>query len=63
MVAKKKVCKRCRLFVDGSECPLCKTNQFSTLWQGRLNVLDANKSSIANKVEITANGEYAIKVR
>ncbi len=62
-MAKKKVCKKCRLFVDGNECPLCKGNQFSTLWQGRLNVLDANNSSIAKKVNITAKGEYSIKVR
>lgn len=60
---KKKVCKKCRLFVEGNECPICKGNQFSTNWQGRLNILDANKSIIANKVEITAKGEYAIKVR
>ena len=60
---KRKVCKKCKLFVEGNECPVCKGNQFSTNWQGRLNILDANKSIIANKVEITAKGEYAIKVR
>jgi len=60
---KKKVCKKCKYFVEGSECPVCKSNQFSTNWQGRLNVLDANKSTIANKIGITVKGEYAIKVR
>ena len=60
---KKKVCKKCKLFVEGSECPHCKGNQFSTNWQGRLNVLDANKSIIAKKIEIDIKGEYAIKVR
>lgn len=62
-MAKKKACKKCRIFVEGSECPLCKGNQLSTVWQGRLNILDSNKSSIADKVGITAKGEYAIKVR
>lgn len=60
---KKKVCKKCKLFVEGNECPICKGNQFSINWQGRLNILDANKSIIANKIGITSKGEYAIKVR
>ena len=60
---KKKVCKKCKLFVDGNTCPVCKANQFSSNWQGRLNILDANKSTIANKIGITIKGEYAIKVR
>ncbi len=60
---KKKVCKKCKLFVEGNECPLCKSNQFSTNWQGRLAILDANKSIIAKKIGITSKGEYAIKLR
>lgn len=60
---KKKVCKKCKLFVEGSECPVCKSNQFSTNWQGRLNILDANKSTISKNMKITVKGEYAIKVR
>lgn len=60
---KKKVCKKCKLFVEGNICPACKSNQFSTNWQGRLHILDSNKSVIANKIDITSKGEYAIKVR
>ena len=60
---KKKTCKKCKLFVEGNECPLCKGNQFSLSWQGRLHILDADKSPIAKKLEITSKGEYAIKVR
>ncbi len=60
---RKKVCKKCKIFVDGEECPLCKGNQFSTNWQGRMYILDANKSTIAQKISLTSHGEYAIKVR
>ena len=60
---KKKVCKKCKVFVDGDSCPLCKGNQFSINWQGRLYILDQSKSLIAEKTAITAKGEYAIKVR
>jgi len=59
----KKVCKKCRIFVKGDNCPVCKGNQFSTNWQGRINILDADKSMIAEKLGIKAKGEYAIKVR
>ena len=59
----KKVCKKCKIFVEGSECPLCKGNIFSESWKGRINVVDAEKSEIAKKISITSKGEYAIKVR
>lgn len=51
------------MFVEGNICPVCKSNQFSINWQGRLHVLDANKSTIAEKVDIKVKGEYAIKAR
>ena len=60
---KKKVCKSCKLFVEGDACPICKGKNFSTNWQGRIFILDANKSGIAQKIGATVKGEYAIKVR
>jgi DNA-directed RNA polymerase subunit E" len=62
-MAKKKVCKKCKMFYEGSECPGCHSNQFSTNWQGRINIIDPEKSDIAKKIGITKKGEYAIKVR
>lgn len=59
---KRKVCSRCKIFTEESECPLCKGNSFSTNWKGRLFVLDPEKSEIAKKLEINQKGEYAIKV-
>lgn len=60
---KKKACKRCRMFVEGTECPSCKGNQFTTNWKGRLSIVNAEESGIAKRVGLTVNGEYAIKVR
>lgn len=60
---KKKVCKRCKLFVEAAECPACRGNSFTTSWQGRINFLDKDKSMIARKLGVNADGEYAIKVR
>jgi RNA polymerase subunit RPABC4/transcription elongation factor Spt4 len=60
---KKKICKSCKLFVEGSECPICKGNQFLTNWKGRIAVVDADKSEIGKKIGIKSKGEYAIKAR
>ena len=62
-MAKKKSCKKCRLFVDGDECPSCHSANFTTSWQGRLYVTDVNGSEIAQKLGIKLKGEYAVKVR
>ncbi len=60
---KKKVCRECKIFVEGNVCPVCKGNQFSNNWQGRLHILDVNKSIVAKKIGLKVHGEYAIKVR
>ena len=60
---KRKVCKKCKLFVDENICPRCKGDQFSTNWQGRIAIIDVAKSKIAAKLGITERGEYAIKVK
>ena len=59
----KKVCKKCLVFVQGPECPICKGNQFSNNWQGRIAIVDAQKSEIAKKIGIDVKGEYALKAR
>lgn len=59
----RKVCKKCLVFVQGTECPLCKGNKFSTNWQGRVAIMDANKSKIAKEIDIEVKGEYALKAR
>lgn len=62
-MGKKKVCKLCRMFVEAEECPTCKSSNFSTNWQGRVFIIDPEKSRVAKEVGYTAQGEYAIKVR
>ena len=62
-MVKKKVCKKCKIFVDSGECPLCKGKSFTTNWQGRVTILDAKKSMIAEKIGTEKEGEYSIKSR
>jgi DNA-directed RNA polymerase subunit E" len=62
-MVKKKACKNCKVFVKGSECPLCKSTDFTTSWKGRVIVTNVEKSDIAKKMGIKVKGEYAIKTR
>lgn len=62
-MSKKKACKKCKMFVEGAQCPNCKGTSFSTVWQGRIQIIDPSKSRVAQEMKITEKGEYAIKVR
>ncbi len=62
-MAKEKACKKCKILVKGSNCPICKGNEFTNVWQGQINILDPNKSAIAEKMDIKVKGKYALKVR
>lgn len=62
-MTKKKVCRKCKLFYEGAECPACKDNQAATTWKGRIAIVSSEKSKIAKKMGITYSGEYAIKIR
>lgn len=62
-MAKKKCCKKCKIFFDGGECPICKGTNVSTNWQGRVYVTDAERSDIGKKIGAPIKGEYTIKCR
>lgn len=59
----KKVCKKCKYVYEGNQCPICKIENPAQSWQGRIFVLEPNKSMIAKNISIAMHGEYAIKVR
>lgn len=60
---KKKVCRTCKIFVEGDLCPICKKASFSQNWQGLLTIVDFKQSKVAEHMGFKANGEYCIKVR
>jgi len=59
----KKVCKECKLFVDEAVCPTCQGTVFTSLFQGKIAVIDPKHSEIAKRMSITYEGDYAIKVK
>ncbi|MEM4397658.1 MAG: transcription elongation factor subunit Spt4 [Candidatus Woesearchaeota archaeon] len=62
-MAKEKVCKNCKIFVESEHCPMCKEANFTNSYQGKLFILDANKSFVAQQINIKEKGKYAIKIR
>ncbi len=59
----RKVCKKCKIFVEKNVCPICHGNQFSNSWKGRIAVINSENSEIAKHIGIKVKREYAIKVR
>lgn len=47
---------------DDNVCPVCHSPTSKT-WQGYVIIQDPKKSRIARKMNITAGGKYALKVR
>ena len=56
-----KACKSC-YHITELVCPLCG-GELSKEWQGYLVILDHDRSLIAQKMGIKANGRFALKVR
>ncbi|MDD3398477.1 MAG: DNA-directed RNA polymerase subunit E [Candidatus Methanomethylophilaceae archaeon] len=57
-----RACKKCSLISDEDSCPRCG-EATSKEWQGYVVIVDHQKSDIAKKMGITANGKYALRVR
>lgn len=57
-----RACTNCHLITEDDACPRC-SSATSKDWVGMVCVADHEKSEIARKMGITANGNYALKVR
>lgn len=55
-------CKSCNFVSEMTVCPRC-AGETTKDWQGMVAIVDFEKSEIAKKMGITANGTYALKVR
>ncbi|MCL2509859.1 MAG: DNA-directed RNA polymerase, subunit E'' [Methanomassiliicoccaceae archaeon] len=57
-----RACKQCNFLTEFDTCPRCG-GQTSKEWQGFVAVVDFERSEIAKRMGIAANGRYALKVR
>jgi len=60
---KKKVCSKCRAFVEGDKCQICGGTDFIQTWKGRVFIINVEKSEVAKKGGFNKEGEYAIKIK
>jgi len=56
-----KACKNCHVIVESDICPNCSIPT-SKRWRGYVVIRDHAKSQIAEKMNITKPGKYALKV-
>lgn len=56
-----RACRDCKRIITGTVCPVCKTSNTTTNFQGVMIIFDAS-SVVAQHLGITAPGKYAIKV-
>jgi len=57
-----RACKTCNRITQEKKCPVCNDDT-STKWKGIIAITDHSKSEVSKKMNITENGEYALKVR
>jgi len=56
-------CRECHRIIEGQICPICNTASLSKDWSGYVIIIDPKNSIIAQKLEISLPGKYALKVR
>ena len=65
MAADRLVCRECHRVVepDADACPACGSSSLTEDWAGYVIILHPEESEIAEKMEVTDPGTYALKVR
>jgi len=59
-----KACSEChRLVEDSNECPIDKNNDLRENWSGLVVVYNPEESKIAEELEVSVPGRYAINIR
>jgi len=61
MAVKDRVCSKCGHLTTEDVCPKCSNNQFLDKFKGKVVVFDSKRSEVAQKLNITSNGKFAIK--
>lgn len=62
--SKTKACKICNTIYDsGEKCPQCDSRENTEGFKGKIVVLNAEKSELAQKLKLNKAGTYAIKTR
>ncbi|MHA1377904.1 MAG: transcription elongation factor subunit Spt4 [Candidatus Helarchaeota archaeon] len=60
---REKACRICHLLTTKAHCPRCRTSNLSENYVGIVVIIDPKNSLIAEKLNISEPGKYALKVR
>ncbi len=60
-MVKPRACKKCRLIHFDEKCPNCGSNSYTESFKGKIEVMDPEKSEIAQKLKLSQKGTYTIK--
>ncbi|MHA1332665.1 MAG: transcription elongation factor subunit Spt4 [Candidatus Odinarchaeia archaeon] len=60
---REKACRICHRITSEQFCPKCKTSSLSYEFTGIVIINDPENSKIAERLNITEKGKYALKVR
>ncbi|UCH56935.1 MAG: DNA-directed RNA polymerase subunit E'' [Candidatus Bathyarchaeota archaeon] len=58
-----RACRNCKIVIKEAACPICKGTDLSDDYSGLLVVIDPEGSQLAQKMNITKEGQYALKIR
>ena len=61
-MAREQACRKCNMLTHEKVCPNDKSNELSSEWSGLIIVLDVQHSNVAQTLNITVPGRYALKV-
>jgi len=56
-------CRDCHRVTRDEVCPSCGSENLSDDWAGYVAIVDPENSEIAEKMEVSLPGKYALKVR
>jgi DNA-directed RNA polymerase subunit E" len=59
---KEKACKNCKRIYEGDVCPNCNRKETSDTFKGKIEIVNPEKSELAQHLKITKKGLYAIKL-
>jgi DNA-directed RNA polymerase subunit E" len=65
-VVTRRVCRECHLVVDDAgaqACPNCGSSSLTEDWAGYVIIAHPETSEIAQEMQVTEPGKYALKVR
>ena len=61
-MAREMACRKCKRVTTEKVCPGCKSSDLTPDWNGVVLVVNPADSKIADTLNITQKGKYAIKV-